>query len=541
MKRLLVALMALSVMSLIAGCSSEKLNAYIQKKAADRSDIKNTEEYKTYEELLKSGKLDEEGRYNPSLGGDSITDDHSEKINVTFARNSFIKVFYYADPERTVPIDPADCWLKPGDSIYAPQIELSNSNSHYVFSCFHIIYDEGDEADVEPGDGGFLFTVPEDYAGERISVMPMGKYLPRVISLNDYYLAADGKKVELSGKWTVNGKSVIVDCADVNSISPCTVTYDYGEYADDYYFVKGAPSVSEVGTDVSFNDDGSDTFSVEMHQYIIVSIDNVDYNIFHRNIIKSVSANGESDQEINVKAGNIRLDKRRCGDQIVIRVDSDYKVGSPELSVSEPVSRDGGSVSEYRVTIPDTVETLLTVTVGKITATLDKFAAPSISNASLVVTDSSGRVLQAGDEVDDNEKLTVEIRPSAGYYVTGKNVKNDVYQDTMKYRDYIDDIDDIIDKHEVKKLIRVTLSPSDDFGTCVYSVSGKEVSVTAALHEGDKLKLTYTVKDGYKLDRWFLASKTKYTDSLTITADMDGKTLGRQDFEEAAALKIVEK
>lgn len=236
-------------------------------------------------------------------------------------------------------------------------------------------------------------------------------------------------------------------------------------------------------------------------------------------------------EEENVKKKELMLEKLKCGDTITIRIDNGYKVTASGLEISNPIDVENGTVQEYKITIPETFELELGITISKKTATLGGFTMKTVNNAVISVTDENGNILQDGDRVDDNEKLTVTITPTSGYYVTGKKVKDGVYQDTMKYKEYFSNIDKIIEDHPVKKLINVTLDDSDDYGTCVYTIDGEVVSGTIVMREGQKIKLEYTLTDSnYQIDSGWIIIKTKETATFEISEGSDGKTLSREDF-----------
>lgn len=161
------------------------------------------------------------------------------------------------------------------------------------------------------------------------------------------------------------------------------------------------------------------------------------------------------------------------------------------------------------------------------------------SNTKLTVKNvDTNETLKDGDLIEDSQKVVVTIAPLDGYYVTGKKVSNDVYSDTMKYSDYKENIEDILASHSAKKYYSITLDESDSFATYTYKLDGKTVSGKIKVKEGQKLELTYEITDSqHKLkeaDGGFIfgwgSSYTKATESLDISASMDGKTVTRLDF-----------
>lgn len=147
-------------------------------------------------------------------------------------------------------------------------------------------------------------------------------------------------------------------------------------------------------------------------------------------------------------------------------------------------------------------------------------------------------ILKAGDFIEKGQKVIVTISPEKGYYVSGKKTSNDVYSQTMKYSEYVSDINGIIEKHPIKKILEITLDKSDSYASYKYKLEGTEVSDTVIeAREGQELAIEYEIiSSGYKLDKsygGFLkigASNKKAQSSIKITPDMDGKTIKKEDF-----------
>lgn len=158
---------------------------------------------------------------------------------------------------------------------------------------------------------------------------------------------------------------------------------------------------------------------------------------------------------------------------------------------------------------------------------------PAHGTVTVRVADSQ-TALRAGDLIEPAEKVTVTIAPNSDYYVTGKNVKNDIYQEEMKFSDYLKKVNDIISAHSIEKYIHLSLAASDQYGNCAYMLDNNAVSGSIRVKSGQTLKLTYTITaDGYVIEggsSGFLGigkTDTEITESLTITADWDGKTIDR--------------
>lgn len=149
----------------------------------------------------------------------------------------------------------------------------------------------------------------------------------------------------------------------------------------------------------------------------------------------------------------------------------------------------------------------------------------------------SMKVLEHGDILEGDEKVIVTITPQDGYYVSGKDIKNDIYQSTMKFSKYLSDIDQIIEKHPIIKYYQITLDEKDAYGKCVYSLDGKKMKELIYVKEGQKLVLEYEIdKPGYVIEdtKGFVfgikKDRQKKKESLEITSSLDGKTINRDTF-----------
>lgn len=545
MKKKIRILILMTFLLMLSGCSNvnDYLTSKLEEKTWENFEILEDQDYQKYLHLKQEGELDENGYYleedeDPSESGDS--EEPSGQIHVTFAENLHIRFTYYLDAERTEQINTLSCYLNPGDSIYASEPEIINAYSDkYVFSEFRIHqFDSNDQQESVSAvltDDKLVFEIPADYAGDKLSVMPLGRYEPRILTLDDRYLDDDGNEVEFHGIWWVDSVEVKETTAEINSTEDYKVSYDYSNYANDFYFVKSNPEPFRTDDSgiIEFSEataqNGCENYYVLLHRYINVRVSNGGYSLLPgQNKIKSLTVNSHEQDDLNKK--ELMLEGLKCRDEIVIRVDNSYEVTVSGLDITASIDLENGNVQEYKITVPETVERELGITVSKKTATLGVFAVKTVNNAKITVMDEDGKLLQNGDKVDDNEKLTVTITPESGYYVTGKKVDGDIYQDTMRYKEYISDIEKIVEEHPVKKLISVTLDTSDDYGDCVYTVDGKEVSGTVTLREGQKVKLEYTMTDSnYQIDSGLFGSKSK-TETIDVSEDFEGRTLSREDF-----------
>lgn len=554
MKKTLCFFIAGTALLSLSGCSASE--DFLQQQIIEQSGIYDESPYQTYQQMKEDGTLDDDGLYSPPISEqDAPSAEKSGTIHVTFAKNSFLNITYYSDPELKNPIDENNCYLNPGDCVYASEPQVDNSNSsQYVFvrfriwSCDSPAKRESKDDELGGRDANLVMAIPVGYSGAELAVEPIGKYQDRELTLKDDYIDSSGKAIELSGTWIIDGRETTSNTLKVNPVTPFTVFYDYSQYINDFYFEGSTPECfSESSGTVEFKEtqalDDNSNYAVRLHRYISVKVTNAASNVFDsaistvtqsNAIIKSIAVNGIT-QPFSADAERV-FSQLKCGNQITIRVGRDYKVTVSGLDCGKPVDIDGGW--EYTVTIPNTNETELSITVGKITATLGGYVQKTMQNAAITVYDPDGNALQEGAEVNDNDKVTVTITPANGYYVTGKKVSDDIYQDTMKYSKYIASIDQIIADHPVQKFCQVTLNADCQHGKCVFKLDGNEVSGSQALRLGQTLDVEYTLTDsGYEIERdgfissvWGFFNKNNVTVSIEITEDMDGKEIRGEEY-----------
>jgi len=169
----------------------------------------------------------------------------------------------------------------------------------------------------------------------------------------------------------------------------------------------------------------------------------------------------------------------------------------------------------------------------------------TIANATITVSIADSLIpLKTGDILEDSRNVEVTIIPDEGYYVTGKDVTDDIYKDTMKFSKYVSDREKILEKHAVKKIYQVTLDSSDPYGVCKYKLNGTEISGDVNLREEDELILEYELTDNeYQFVRESdgfieavknfganIFSKKKETVKITISDEINGRTIKRGDY-----------
>ncbi len=164
---------------------------------------------------------------------------------------------------------------------------------------------------------------------------------------------------------------------------------------------------------------------------------------------------------------------------------------------------------------------------------------PANSNLSVTyVNDGKNQVLKSGDILQGGQSVTVKLTPDSGYYISGKNVKSDIFEKSMDFRDYLEEINEILEKHPAEKYYYVTLAAGDDYGSCSYELDGEKAEGYVRIKAGQKLKLTYKITDssyvieGVKgiLNTGILKNDAEKSATITLDETYDGKTIDRNTF-----------
>ncbi len=331
MKRMAVFLSAV-LLSALTGCAELKNAAdnWLEEKVMERSGIQSEESYRQYRELSQEGKLDAEGYYLPEkeLAAEAKP---AGSIHVTFATNGYLKIKYYRDEALTEPISTDNCYLDPGDGIYAATVISTNPNSNlYRLAEYRIrAYDE-DGALVQSfaqkaGDGPLVWEIPRDFSGTELSVLPVGIYPDRSLSLNVYYTDADGEERSLStaGEWYINGEKSGGTNVKISAIESYALRFDYDE--ENYFFVGCEPACFtkdpvERGFVEFWAADPTDedtVYSVELSRYLSLSLRCSEQAAISVN-------NGEKE---TVRKNKVwRYDKLKYGDIVTIETAGGYEI-----------------------------------------------------------------------------------------------------------------------------------------------------------------------------------------------------------------------
>jgi len=270
-----------------SGCAN--INAKLEQVMLEKSGIHQEETYTQYLSFKDKKLLTADGYHTDIelLTEESIPADW---VRVTFADNPFLKTSFYKDSALTDPIDMANCWLAPGDSIYAAPTKTRNPASDlYQLSAYHVYSYDASGAKTEvsqiPMESGLLLQIPADAPAGGYSIVPIGEYHSRRVTMGAFYTDDDGKQHTIGnpGSWSIkygsnheNGVELFCD-KDAEFISPLdeyTVRLNYDH--ENYFFVGATPSANEKDGIISFRKasptDPAQAYSVELHQYLSLTI-----------------------------------------------------------------------------------------------------------------------------------------------------------------------------------------------------------------------------------------------------------------------------
>lgn len=541
MKIYKVILLSILMISLSA-CNP--LRNFAEKSISDNAQLINTKEYQTYNQYLEEGKIDKNGNLN------IIDFDSEEKIDgsvrVTFGKNSLMTINYFFDEAKTQLIDTEKCYLNPGDTIYASVI-TDTENIFYSFDKFEgTVYEDTNYLNIEIDSSNIdskKFTIPNDYKYNNLIVLPIGKFNARDIILDAFYNDDNGK--HSLGEWIINNekKDSSTQPISINNPNLSGIIYDYSSYKDDYYVLNNSLINNEHAMDnpddgiVTFRDlsasDETNHLIVELKPHITLTINNPDGKnlVGSFDNIKSISIN---DIEQDIKA--LKYSKLKIGDKVKIVVDEAYKLSSPDFSFKDKNGIKKSEGFEYTLTMKDISGRDASITIRKISDKDGAYEQKNIDNGEIIVKREDGNALTDGDDVSAKEKVEVIIKPNNNYYITGKNIQDGFYTETMTFEKYMKNIDSIIENHPIKKYITVYLDENDDFGTVEFYVNKEKVSGSIVLKEKDKITLEYSLNNtDYQIEGTSgLAGigKDKYKKKVTITIenDLDQKTIRRDDY-----------
>lgn len=275
---------AFAAMSLVAvlltGCAADE---QLGRLFLERAGVTSQQEYLRYEQYREMGLLDEEGYYVMPRESEQ---EHNGQIHVTFATNRYMEILYYTDAAMISPLTASECYLDPGDTLYAKLGKYNEPNSNlYRLAEYRIReYDaEGkvkEEQVVEATGDVMEYQIPADFTGTELSVLPVGAYEDRELSMDAYYVDDSGEKHPLgnAGIWFINDDETVGNTVRISPIEPYVLKFVYDK--ENYFYVSSEPACftrDPVSTgSVEFWEaeptDENTAYSVELHLYLNLSL-----------------------------------------------------------------------------------------------------------------------------------------------------------------------------------------------------------------------------------------------------------------------------
>lgn len=570
-KKWFAALLLLCLM--MSGCS--QVRERLENALMESSGVLEDGDYLQYQALEASDQLDEAGVFiseEVERQRQAEVEMPSGTVRVTFARNDYLKITYFRDEALTDPLPAENCWLEPGDAVYASEPVLLNPNSSlYDFSQFLVReYDEAGKMKrvlAEPRDvPGLVFRIPENFSGTEISIIPLGGYRSRTVTLSAVYGSGEQEQILENGVWQINGRRYGNGTVALNPMESYRVVYDYSAYKEGWYFAGSTPESywdrTSDGTitflAVPTNEEHVD-YTVRLHPYGSMTVGNaVNFQnavdslidsasaifgnknvIGMQNIVELIQVNGISvgnnfsDTEINVP-------ELKVGDEILIRVPADLKVIADGMALPAPELKNESR--EYRFSIPDREDMNFRLSVSRRNSeTEGQWHVPSVARGTMALYDALGNRYAEGSELPaEDEKVTVEIRPDSGLCIYGKNVKDNVYRAEMSFASFVEKFDTIVSEHPIRPGIMVYIDTADELGECTFWSGNEQIFGQVMLREGQDLQFDYILRQdaGYEIilapeDRGeaiSLWSPLAANRQLDVTDALSGMTLRCRDF-----------
>lgn len=353
-------------------CGCGQIETIAKRQIQKEADIQSLEEYVNYESIKQNEDYsvflndydvnEDTGEVVKKDNNPSIIDDG--KIKVSFADNNHLKVSYFLDKERKNPISTKYIYLNPGDTLYYSDPEIIHAyTSEFEFNGFDIKKYDNDTVSsetIQQSVDGLLYRIPEDFSGDRLTILPIGHYNLRTLNLSANYKDENGSHELSGGKWSINNAIYTGNSASIESAVPFTVKYDYSTYLNDYYVESTSPEAfgidSQLGI-VEFKQsspiDSNRDYSVTMHRLIDVELINKYYDGDIRDVTKAdnvISFLSINDEELSIEKKHKKVySGYKVGQRIRIVVNKDYKVTGTGITISEPADVNDGK--EYILTI----------------------------------------------------------------------------------------------------------------------------------------------------------------------------------------------
>ena len=477
-----VAMVAATTCVFLSGCSAEELK--------DKPDamMKNylLHDNSQYNEYLNMKELNEEnvdadGYYFDEEIAKSELESHPGMIHVSFASNSLLTVKYFIDSDCKEEIDKKNCFLNPGDTIYAKvdSTSLVQSNT-YEFHGFTIAVFDGDQANFNYASiDDTKITIPNDIQYREISIIPDGAYKSRNLSFKADFKDVSGNTIPLSPVWTINvGEQSYSTKSDSYSVEANAAFRVKAQYdPNEYYFIKDeSEPICE-----SFNDEsGTVTFAQYDAQSAV-----------------------DSYKLVFGKKFDIRIDSVSATAPVTIWVDG--KKYDPEY----PLIASAKLGAEVRIESTGTI-TGIGTTKNLIRLTNNGYVYSVYNESEAFEFDPSqytypnGKVTFYDSDHNEITKVTSLNIGDVIYYV-GK--PNDGYTFNMGDKEKKLNVDSNIEymlKNELKftQKQKIDLPQPDKGGTITYYLNGKEVKEDKSYFAAgtDKLTASFKPSERYKVN-----------------------------------------
>lgn len=476
-------MLLLCVISCVAltGCSlesaknkkDEMLNNYL---------LHDNEEYNKYisnSDLYKD-KMDDNGYYeDPDIDLTS----HSDMIHVSFASNSLLSVTYYNDSECKEKIDENNCFINPGETIYAKVDSTSNVQSNtYEFRGFKIAGFDGEKSNFNYYScNGNKIDIPEDIQYKDISIIPDGAYKSRKLSFKAEFKDNDGNTISLSPLWTINvGDQSYSTKSDGYSVESGDVFRVMAKYdAKEYYLID-----DEVEPKFESFKEDSGTGTVMFKQYDAQSaVDN--YKL------------------VLGKKFDIKIDSVSATAPVEIYIDGEKTEADFPLISSAKLGAEVRIESKGTITSVGNTKNLTRLTNnGYVYAVYNESEAFEFDPDNYVFT--NGKVIFYDSDHNEISKLT-SLNIGDVIYYTGQpkegytfNMGNDERKLT------VDSNIEYILKNELKfvQKQKVDLPQPEKGGKIIYCLNGKTINDDKAYFAAgtDKLTANFEPVDRYKVD-----------------------------------------
>lgn len=528
------------------------------------SGVFSNQDYIEAKNLENEGLLNVDGFFNDErfngkifLNDAQVVTDTNGKIHVTFAKHNIISTNYYLDSDKTELLE-NEAYLNPGDIIYYDSPKIVDNYKHTYsfnnFSLYEINEDGVNELGFDNLENSKEIIIPKDFTGTELSIVPNGSFRQIFLTLNDYLITPNGDESELQGEWIVNDDETTNSSKQLGALTAYSIEYRYDP--KEYYVTAAEPKpliIQEESGRVVFEiasiQDNIENYKVELMKNIKLIIEDKVEKIINplqetnsiSLAIKSFELNGK---EYNLKEYTPNLKR---GDKLTITTNKGYFIVNRKLNeIADPEDISEGGF-KYHFSVPD--DTLLTSFSISLANKISEHLSIKINNGTFTLQNvSNNEYIEEGQTIAKSERVKLIITPDSGYYITGKDIKDNQYEKIMKYSDYEKNIESIKDKHEIKKYIKVKLNVEDQYGKVSYTINNEVVNgISYNLKESDTIKINYElINEDYEIDRSktkittnfidFLSNKNKTSIEIPSNFSLDGKTINREDY-----IKVVRK